>query len=137
MTKLIEEITLGLSQTTLKNRIVMAPMTIQSAFFDGRVTQEMVDYYASRSGDAGAIIVESAFVENYGRAFPGALGINHDSKIAGLKTLATAIKAKGSKAILQIYHAGRMANGELMVATNRSLPVLLPLYAITQKPRSR
>lgn len=72
----------------------------------------MVDYYASRSGDAGAIIVESAFVENYGRAFPGALGINHDSKIAGLKTLATAIKAKGSKAILQIYHAGRMANGE-------------------------
>lgn len=112
MTKLIEEITLGLSKATLKNRIVMAPMTIQSAFFDGGVTQEMVDYYASRSGDAGAIIVESAFVENYGRAFPGALGINHDSKIAGLEKLATAIKAKGSKAILQIYHAGRMANGE-------------------------
>jgi len=112
MTKLIEEIKLGLSHATLKNRIVMAPMTIQSAFFDGGVTQEMVDYYASRSGDAGAIIVESAFVENYGRAFPGALGINSDSKIAGLKKLATAIKAKGSKAILQIYHAGRMANGE-------------------------
>ncbi|MGF1716033.1 flavocytochrome c [Photobacterium chitinilyticum] len=112
MTKLIEEIKLGLSHATLKNRIVMAPMTIQSAFFDGGVTQEMVDYYASRSGDAGAIIVESAFVENYGRAFPGALGVNSDSKIAGLKKLATAIKAKGSKAILQIYHAGRMANGE-------------------------
>ncbi|GAD88676.1 putative oxidoreductase [Vibrio halioticoli NBRC 102217] len=112
MTKLINEIQLGLSQTTLKNRIVMAPMTIQSAFFDGGVTQEMVDYYASRSGDPSAIIVESAFVENYGRAFPGALGINTDSKIEGLKKLATAIKAKGSKAILQIYHAGRMASGE-------------------------
>lgn len=112
MTTLTEEITLGLSHATLKNRIVMAPMTIQSAFFDGGVTQEMVDYYASRSGDAAAIIVESAFVENYGRAFPGALGINSDSKIAGLKKLSSAIKAKGSKAILQIYHAGRMANGE-------------------------
>ena len=57
MTKLIEEIKLGLSQATLKNRIVMAPMTIQSAFFDGGVTQEMIDYYASRSGDASVIIV--------------------------------------------------------------------------------
>lgn len=112
MTKLIEEIKLGLSQATLKNRIVMAPMTIQSAFFDGGVTQEMIDYYASRSGDASVIIVESAFVENYGRAFPGALGVNSDSKIAGLKNLAAAIKEKGSKAVLQIYHAGRMASGE-------------------------
>lgn len=112
MTKLLKDIKLGFSQTTLKNRIVMAPMTIQSAFFDGGISQEMIDYYASRSGDAAAIIVESAFVENYGRAFPGALGITHDSKIAGLKELATAIKAKGSKAILQIYHAGRMASAE-------------------------
>ena len=97
----------------LKNRIVMAPMTVQSAFFDGGVTQEMITYYAARSGDAGAVIVESAFVENYGRAFPGALGIDCDGKIAGLKKLANAIQAKGSKAILQIYHAGRMANPEL------------------------
>lgn len=67
----------------LKNRIVMAPMTIQSAFFDGSVTQEMIEYYAMRSGDAGAVIVESAFVENYGRAFPGALGIDSDDKIPG------------------------------------------------------
>ncbi|MEZ9564409.1 flavocytochrome c [Vibrio artabrorum] len=96
----------------LHNRIVMAPMTIQSAYFDGSVTQEMIDYYAARSGDVGAVIVESAFVENYGRAFPGALGIDTDSKIAGLTKLANAIKAKGSKAILQIYHAGRMANPE-------------------------
>ncbi|GAB7260457.1 hypothetical protein DaDZ19_21240 [Dickeya ananatis] len=72
----------------------------------------MITYYGSRSGDASAIIVESAFVENYGRAFPGALGIDTDSKVAGLKKLADAIKSKGSKAILQIYHAGRMANPE-------------------------
>ena len=111
MNQLTKEI-LFQSGIKLKNRIVMAPMTIQSAFFDGGVTQEMITYYGSRSGDAGAIIVESAFVENYGRAFPGALGIDTDSKVAGLKKLADAIKQKGSKAILQIYHAGRMANPE-------------------------
>lgn len=111
MTDLNEGIVLQ-SGAALHNRIVMAPMTIQSAYFDGGVTQEMIDYYAARSGDAGAVIVESAFVENYGRAFPGALGIDTDSKVAGLTKLANAIKAQGSKAILQIYHAGRMANPE-------------------------
>lgn len=111
MNSLAQEIQFS-SGRKLKNRIVMAPMTIQSAFYNGNVTQEMIDYYAMRSGDAGAVIVESAFVENYGRAFPGALGINDDAKISGLRKLAEAIQARGSKAILQIYHAGRMANPE-------------------------
>lgn len=101
------------SGAVLKNRIVMAPMTIQSAFYDGRVTNEMIEYYALRSGDAAAIIVESAFVENHGRAFPGALGADTDDKIDGLRKLSSAIKEKGSKAILQIYHAGRMGSPEL------------------------
>ncbi|REH77204.1 flavocytochrome c [Staphylococcus felis] len=97
----------------LSNRIFMAPMTIQAAYFDGSVTSEMIDYYQFRSGDASAIIVESCFVEEHGRGFPGAIGIDNDDKIPGLKRLAQAIKNKGSKAILQIYHAGRMANPKL------------------------
>lgn len=111
MSQLFNKLSLR-SGAVLKNRIVMAPMTIESAFFDGSVTQEMIDYYALRSGDAAAIIVESAFVENNGRAFPGALGIDNNNKIEGLKQLAESIKQKGSKAIIQIYHAGRMANPE-------------------------
>ena len=98
------------SGATLKNRILMAPMTIQSGYFDGAVTQELIDYYAYRSGDAAAIIVESCFVEDKGRAFPGAIGIDTDEKIPGLKRLASAIHENGSKAIVQIYHAGRMAS---------------------------
>ncbi|WP_179032534.1 flavocytochrome c [Paenibacillus kribbensis] len=101
------------SGAVLKNRIVMSPMTIQSAFYDGRVTDEMIEYYALRSGDVAAIIVESAFVENHGRGFHGALGVDTDAKIEGLSKLSSAIQEKGSKAILQIYHAGRMASPEL------------------------
>ena len=59
--KLFEEMELK-SGVRLKNRIMMAPMTIQAAYFDGTVTQEMIDYYAHRSGEVGAIIVESSFV---------------------------------------------------------------------------
>lgn len=75
----------------------MAPMTIQAGYFDGSVTSEMIDYYQFRAGDASAIIVESCFVENHGRGFPGAIGIDNDDKIPGLKRLAEAIQAKGSK----------------------------------------
>ncbi|MCS4485595.1 NADH-dependent flavin oxidoreductase [Staphylococcus americanisciuri] len=107
--QLLESMTLK-SGAVLKNRVLMAPMTIQSAYFDGSVTSEMIDYYRFRSGDASAIIVESCFVEDNGRGFPGAIGIDTDDKIAGLRRLAEAIQEKGSKAILQLYHAGRMAN---------------------------
>lgn len=100
------------SGAKLKNRMLMAPMTIQSGYFDGTVTQELIDYYAHRSGDAAAIIVESSFVEDKGRAFPGAIGVDTNDKVAGLKKLANAIHENGSKAILQIYHAGRMAAPE-------------------------
>lgn len=105
--QLFEEVSLK-SGNVLKNRIVVSPMTTQSAYFDGKTPQELVDYYAHRAGEVGAVIVESAFVENYGRGFYGALGINNDDKIPGLTRLASAIKEKGSKAIIQIYHAGRM-----------------------------
>ena len=109
------------SGAELKNRVLMAPMTIQAGYFDGSVTSEMIDYYQFRAGDASAIIVESCFVENHGRGFPGAIGIDNDDKIPGLKRLAEAIQAKRSKAILQLYHAGRMANLNLMKESSRYL----------------
>ena len=33
------------SGAELKNRVLMAPMTIQAGYFDGSVTSEMIDYY--------------------------------------------------------------------------------------------
>ncbi|MCY3186064.1 flavocytochrome c, partial [Acinetobacter baumannii] len=54
------------------------------------------------------------FIDDYGLAFPGAIGIDNDEKIAGLAKIAEAIKAEGSKAILQIYHGGRMVDPQLI-----------------------
>jgi fumarate reductase flavoprotein subunit len=96
--------------TELKNRLLMAPMTTCTGYFDGTVSQELVEYYRARAGSIGAIIVECCFIDPLGPAFPGAIGIDNDEKIAGLAKIADAIKAKGSKAILQIYHGGRMVD---------------------------
>jgi hypothetical protein len=73
-----------------------------------------VEYYRARAGSIGTIIVECCFIDDYGLAFPGAIGIDNDEKIAGLAKIADAIKAEGSKAILQIYHGGRMVDPQLI-----------------------
>lgn len=100
--------------TELKNRLLMAPMTTCTGYFDGTVTQELVEYYRVRAGSIGTIIVECCFVDDLGLAFPGAIGIDNDEKVAGLAKIAAAIKAEGSKAILQIYHGGRMVDPKLI-----------------------
>lgn len=98
----------------LKNRLLMAPMTTCTGFYDGTVTSELVEYYRDRAGSIGTVIVESCFIDPKGPAFPGAIGIDSDNKIPGLAKIAHAIKTKGSKAILQIYHGGRMVEPELI-----------------------
>lgn len=118
MTKEIFESVQLASGVTLKNRVVVAPMTTQSAYFDGSITEELIRYYAHRAGQVGAVIVESAFVENYGRGFYGAVGIDKDDKIEGLSRVAKAIQEKGSKAFIQVYHAGRMAFPEMNEGKN-------------------
>ncbi|WP_039056534.1 flavocytochrome c [Enterobacter sp. Bisph1] len=98
----------------LKNRLLMAPMTTCTGYFDGTVSSELVEYYRARAGHIGTIIVECCFVDDLGLAFPGAIGIDNDDKIAGLAKIARAIKGEGSKAILQIYHGGRMVEPKLI-----------------------
>ncbi|MEE3663010.1 flavocytochrome c [Brenneria sp. g21c3] len=100
--------------TEVKNRLLMAPMTTCTGFYDGSVTSELVEYYRERAGSIGTVIVECCFIDDKGLAFPGAIGIDHDNKIPGLAKVADAIKSKGSKAILQIYHGGRMVEPKLI-----------------------
>lgn len=100
--------------TQLKNRILMAPMTTCTGYYDGSVTNELVEYYRERAGSIGTVIVECGFIDDRGLAFPGAIGIDHDNKIEGLAKIAEAIQSKGSKAVLQIYHGGRMVEPDLI-----------------------
>lgn len=112
-TPLLNPLTLP-NGAVLKNRLVMAPMTTCTGFYDGTVTSELVEYYRARAGTLGTVIVESCFIDNKGPAFPGAIGIDSDNKIPGLARIADAIKSQGSTAILQIYHGGRMVEPGLI-----------------------
>ncbi|UDQ82115.1 flavocytochrome c [Erwinia rhapontici] len=113
LTPILNPLTLP-NGAVLKNRLLMAPMTTCTGFYDGTVTSELVEYYRDRAGSIGTVIVECCFIDPKGPAFPGAIAIDSDNKISGLAKIASAIKTKGSKAILQIYHGGRMVEPELI-----------------------
>ena len=61
----------------LQNHIVMAPVTTQSSFFDGTVSNDEINFYRMRSG-VGMIIVEVANVDATGKGFEGELSVAED-----------------------------------------------------------
>ncbi|WP_421617629.1 NADH-dependent flavin oxidoreductase [Brevibacillus sp. TJ4] len=102
------------SGTTVQNRIVMAPMTNFSSNPDDTVSKAEVRYYARRSKGPGMVITACTYVTADGKGFPGEFAGHSDEIIPSLRELASAIKAKGAKAILQIFHGGRECPPELV-----------------------
>ncbi|WP_139997465.1 NADH-dependent flavin oxidoreductase [Paenibacillus paridis] len=100
------------SGVELKNRVLMAPMTNSSSNEKGEVTPEELAYYRARSGGVGAVITACANVLPGGQVFKTAIGADQDTQIPGLKKLAETIKVDGAKAILQLFHAGRIGDPE-------------------------
>ncbi|RFU60568.1 NADH-dependent flavin oxidoreductase [Peribacillus glennii] len=96
----------------IKNRIVMAPMTNTASHENGEVSDEEIAYYEERTGGVGAVITACTYVRRNGKGFPGEFGADSDELIPSLRRVAKAIHDKGSKAILQIFHGGRMCPPE-------------------------
>ncbi|PZD95741.1 NADH-dependent flavin oxidoreductase [Paenibacillus sambharensis] len=103
-----------LNGVELKNRIVMAPMTNFSSNPDGTVSDAEIEYYERRSGGPGMVITACTFATPNGKGFQGEFSAVSDDMIPSLKRLASAIKSKGAKAILQIFHGGRMCPPDLV-----------------------
>lgn len=117
---------------TLTNRIVLSPMQSQSGLKGGFVSEDTIRYYSARSEAGGLLITEFHYVsENGGPSYvpnyPEQLGAYSDKHLEGLKQVAKALKSKGHKAILQIHHGGRRANGRYLDGKAVLSPSPLPL----------
>lgn len=103
----------------LTNRLVMPPMATSKALPDGKVSQDILDYYAEKSegGHISLIIIEHSFIQPNGKASEQQLSIADDGVIEPLKVLADVIHRNGSKALMQINHAGSAASEEIIGTT--------------------
>jgi len=99
---------------TFKNRIVMPPMQTGRATIEGAVTNRLINFYVRRSTALGLLIVEHCYVSKTGRLSFKQLGIHDDNLTLGLEKLATSIHAVGTPAVVQISHAGGVANRQVI-----------------------
>jgi len=102
---------------TIKNRVVIPPMTEGSSLEDGSVSRDELYYFDTHTGGVGMFIAPVANVSEDGKGFEGELSITDDRFLPGLTNMAKAIKKDGTKAILQIFHAGRMSSKAILRGT--------------------
>ena len=113
---------------TLRNRMVMAPMTTWSANADATVSEQEIEWYRARANGVGMIITGCTHVQPSGIGFTNEFAAYDDRFVPSLKNLAQAAKSGGTAAVLQIFHAGNKAvpslapNGELVSASNLAAP---------------
>ena len=98
----------NLGPLTLRNRMVMAPMTRSRA--TGNVPNElMVEYYEQRS-TAGLIITEGTAPSPNGLGYPRIPGVFSCAQTEGWKAVTGAVHRKSARIFLQLMHCGRIAH---------------------------
>ncbi|PEE73320.1 NADH:flavin oxidoreductase [Priestia megaterium] len=100
---------------TLKNRVVMSPMTTWSSNDDYTISDEEVKYYKRRVNGVGLVITGCTHVQPNGIGFTHEFAAYDDKFIPSLRKLADVAKSGGAPAVLQVFHAG-----------NKALPSLTP-----------
>lgn len=122
MTSKILFTTVPVGRHTLKNRLVMAPMTRSRAGDDGVPGPLVPEYYAQRAS-AGLIISEGIYPSAMGKGYVRTPGIHTDAQVDAWKKVTAAVHAKGGLIFAQIMHAGRISD-----------PSLLPGHAVPVAP---
>ena len=109
-----------LRDLSLKNRIVMPPMTRGRAVNNGIPNDLMAEYYFQRTG-AGLIITEGTFISNQADGWVNAPGIYTEEQTEGWKKVVNAVHANDTPIFMQLWHCGRASHssfhdGKLAVA---------------------
>ena len=124
MPTLLDPVKIG--ALTLKNRVVMAPLTRMRAV-DERAPGELTKEYYVQRASAGLIFTEATSVTPQGVGYPNTPGIWSEKQVAAWKEIVEAVHARGGKIAIQLWHVGRVSDpvfldGEQPVAPSAIAP---------------
>ena len=119
---------------TIKNRIGVAPMTRMSGNEDSIPRKDVFDFLITRARNGAGIVYTEALVTDYesAQAYPGQGRITTEKQIEAWKPVVEKIKAAGSKAVVQLFHCGRMAWPEINPAHRSIAPS--PIAPVQKNP---
>jgi N-ethylmaleimide reductase len=113
---------------SLKNRVVMAPMTRSRADNQGKVpTNDLHGLYYEQRASAGLIITEGSQVSERAVGYINTPGIYSEEQVEGWKQVTKRVHDKGGKIFIQLWHVGRMSHpdfhqGELPLSASAINP---------------
>ncbi len=127
-----------IGKVELRNEFIMAPVKTGYGKSNGEVTQAHLAWYDRHSKHVGAIILEPFYLDSKIREIPTQISIASDSDIENLKKLADVVHSNGSKAIVHLNHAGRLANPKMPDNIYvSSSDVVCPSYGTHPKPLTK
>ena len=109
-----------LRDLSLKNRVVLAPLTRSRAGVERLPNDLMAEYYAQRAG-AGLLISEATSISKQGIGWRNNPGIFNGAQAEAWRKITSAVHAKASTIFLQLWHCGRASHSSFR--EDQSLPV--------------
>lgn len=110
-TKLFTPLHLG--DLTLKNRVVMAPLTRNRATKGTDAPNDLnVTYYQQRAS-AGLIVSEATQISQQGQGYIWTPGIYTQAHVDGWRRVTDAVHRAGGHIVLQLWHVGRISHTSL------------------------
>jgi N-ethylmaleimide reductase len=97
-----------LGQQSLKNRIVMAPMTRSRAI--NNIPNDLIAEYYSQRASAGLLITEGTSPSPNGLGYARIPGLFNADQVEGWKLVTRAVHDKGGKIFVQLMHTGRVGH---------------------------
>lgn len=100
---------------TLKNRVLMAPLTRMRAGQPGDIpTALMAEYYRQRAS-AGLVITEATQISPEGKGYADTPGLYNAEQTEGWKQSTAAVHAEGGLICMQLWHVGRVSHTSLQI----------------------
>jgi len=112
--------TLKLDDLSLKNRIIMAPLTRNRAG-EGNVPTDLNTLYYRQRASAGLIITEGSQISPQALGYPATPGIHSDKQVTGWQQVTDAVHAEGGLIFVQLWHVGRISHPSML--PDNALPV--------------
>ncbi len=106
---------------TLRNRLVMAPMTRSRADDATGVPSALAVTYYRQRAQTGLIITEGTYPSPAGKGYVRTPGIHSGAQITAWKAVTDAVHAEGGRIFLQLMHTGRVSHASMQ--PDRAAPV--------------
>ncbi|ENW97820.1 alkene reductase [Acinetobacter sp. NIPH 298] len=98
---------------TIKNRLVLAPLTRARSGEERIPNDLMVEYYQQRA-NAGLIITEATVISPKAAGYANTPGLWSQEQAQAWHKIVDAVHVQGSKIVVQLWHVGRISHPDLL-----------------------